>query len=571
MTHLILRATAGAAVLFLAVLALAGGSEPATSGKLPSDLALVPPGVGGFVTIGMSEVESQPLLAPFKGQLFGGSTTLAFAEKMGIKLADIERVTLFLNGADPERVLIFRTTKPYDRKAILEKLGRHEEKTIRGKEVHVLERPGGLLRLVDERTLVIATERAMADLPDRPGGEHPLAEELKAAADRHTLVVGLRPSLLVRQLEAQGRELRKRMEEKLVPKAIEKEPKKEEVTPAGGGKKLVSLEEALEMIPPEAVVLCPLLCAERMLLTADLGKELAVSSRLVYSGADEAKDGLTGMQMMLLLARELLPRAFRLMGLNPKEKPTAGLMQGLLAALRAAEVARDGTTVQANLKMKADLAAIVPLLTEQMLHKRDANNFKQIALALINYSDAYGTLPGAAIVSKDGKPLLSWRVTILPFVEEQALYNQFHLDEPWDSPHNRKLLTRMPKVYAAPAETAPDPGSTYYQVFVGPNTPFHSHTERKGPAYPAMFPDGTSNTILVAEAGRAVPWTKPEDIAVEAKKPLPKLGRQFKKFFHAAFADGSVQKIRRDFDADVLRVAIDPADGMILELEKLKP
>src|SRR5262249_54155708 len=73
------------------------------------------------------------------------------------------------------------------------------------------------------------------------------------------------------------------------------------------------------------------------------------------------------------------------------------------------------------------------------------NNLKQIALAMHNYNDAYnGKLPAHAIYSKDGKkPLLSWRVAILPFIEQDNLYQQFHLDEPWDSEHNKKLIPML--------------------------------------------------------------------------------------------------------------------------------
>ena len=78
------------------------------------------------------------------------------------------------------------------------------------------------------------------------------------------------------------------------------------------------------------------------------------------------------------------------------------------------------------------------------------NNEKQIALAMHNYHAANDHLPPAAIKDKAGKPLLSWRVAILPYLEQAALYNKFHLDEPWDSPHNKALIASMPAVYACP-------------------------------------------------------------------------------------------------------------------------
>ncbi len=79
------------------------------------------------------------------------------------------------------------------------------------------------------------------------------------------------------------------------------------------------------------------------------------------------------------------------------------------------------------------------------------NNMKQIALACHMYIDSHKRFP-TDIVDADGKPLLSWRVAILPYLEQQGLYNQLHLDEPWDSDHNRQVLSSMPM---PPGATSP--------------------------------------------------------------------------------------------------------------------
>ena len=97
------------------------------------------------------------------------------------------------------------------------------------------------------------------------------------------------------------------------------------------------------------------------------------------------------------------------------------------------------------------------------------NNLKQIALALHNYHAAMGSFPATASMSKDGKPLLSWRVHILPYLEQDNLFKQFKLDEPWDSEHNKALIAKMPDIYRSPAQKVGD-GKTTYLAPMGKNT-----------------------------------------------------------------------------------------------------
>src|SRR6185437_3736578 len=112
------------------------------------------------------------------------------------------------------------------------------------------------------------------------------------------------------------------------------------------------------------------------------------------------------------------------------------------------------------------------------------------------FSDKNGNrLPPHAIYDKNGKPLLSWRVMILPYLEQQDLYKQFHLNEAWDSEHNKKLLAKMPKTYAsARDEKTLKDHTTYYQGFVGKGAFFEG---KQGLRFPQEFPDGTSNTLMI--------------------------------------------------------------------------
>ena len=154
-----------------------------------------------------------------------------------------------------------------------------------------------------------------------------------------------------------------------------------------------------------------------------------------------------------------------------------------------------------------------PCSSSQIAARRaqSINNLKQIGLALHNFHSANSHFP-ADIRGKDGKPLLSWRVQILPFLEQPELFNDLQLDEPWDSPHNKALLERMPAVFAVPNSPG-EPGMTFYRGFTGTGTLFDPKVP-EGVGIETIT-DGTSNTIAVVEAKEAVPWTKPDsDISV---------------------------------------------------------
>ncbi len=252
---------------------------------------------------------------------------------------------------------------------------------------------------------------------------------------------------------------------------------------------------------------------------------------------------------------------------------------------------------------------------------RSRLNLRQLALAMHNYADTYGMFPLAATADKNGKALLSWRVALLPYLEENGLYRQFKLDEPWDSPHNKKLLSKMPAVFTPPGVKTRQPYSTFYQVFVsaapggggggaGANVPpggggasgapggsapmsggaggapggsapmaggapggnWATAVFVKGRAvrFPAHITDGTSNTILIVEAGNAVPWTKPEDLHYAADEPLPELGGLFHDVIQTAFADGAVHILTKKYDEATLRRAITCNDGEVIDLTKIE-
>jgi hypothetical protein len=198
---------------------------------------------------------------------------------------------------------------------------------------------------------------------------------------------------------------------------------------------------------------------------------------------------------------------------------------------------------------------------------RTVDNLKILGIAVSGFAHANdGRFPPAAI-RKDGKPLLSWRVAILPFLDQKALYGKFHLDEPWDSPHNKALLKEMPSQYEAVVRKDPTPYSTYYQAFVGPGALFDG---MEGTSVTDVT-DGVGWTLMVAEGADPVPWTKPEDLPYHEGRPLPKLGGQFEDGFYVAFADGSARFLSRTVTAETLRALILRGDGEALTFGRLGP
>ncbi len=240
------------------------------------------------------------------------------------------------------------------------------------------------------------------------------------------------------------------------------------------------------------------------------------------------------------------------------------------------------------LKPKADGDRLVLALDDQAIQKvvtpsvakvkqaaarqQSANNLKQIALAMHNYHDVYKSFPPPANLDKQEKPLLSWRVHILPFIEGDALYREFKLDEPWDSEHNKKLIPRMPKVYESPLSKNLAAGKTVYLAAAGSGMIF------EGPKamHIAKITDGTSNTIMTVEANdeHAVTWTKPddykpEDSKTEKKNPAATLIRKDTKGFHVGMADGSVRMITNTVDPDLLWALLTAYGGEVIDPQKL--
>jgi prepilin-type processing-associated H-X9-DG protein len=161
------------------------------------------------------------------------------------------------------------------------------------------------------------------------------------------------------------------------------------------------------------------------------------------------------------------------------------------------------------------------------------NELKQIGLALNTYMTDNNGLPPAAITDPSGKRLLSWRVAILPYLEQDNLYKQFHLNEPWDSPHNRQLLSKMPKQFGGDSN-----GRTALRAFAGPGMAFEWNRK----VALSEIADGASNTALIADASEGVEWTKPDELDFGGSAPIV-LGQPNQATVNVLFADGAVKRV----------------------------
>ncbi len=209
--------------------------------------------------------------------------------------------------------------------------------------------------------------------------------------------------------------------------------------------------------------------------------------------------------------------------------PTIGVLTGLL--LPAVQAAREAAR-----------------------RMQSSNNLKQICLCMHNFESVYRQLPPRASKDTNGKPLLSWRVALLPYMEQADLYKQFHLDEPWDSAHNIKLLEKMPPTYSHPSFVGP-PNHTVYLA------PYYQGTvwSLDKPRFEDIT-DGLARTIAFFEVGdeHAVPWTKPDDLdldqidLIDCFRPI---GSNVGNF------DGSIRFLARDIDEFVLEALVTNAGG----------
>ena len=520
------------------------------------DLKLVPPDALAFAHVRVAEIWKSDALKDYRKIIQkAGPQALAVIDADFVPApSTIERITMVVLSLDkdkgePKLVTILAFNTPFDAAKVKAQYMPLAKELQAGGKKYLFEPGEGLaIYFADKQTLTFSDGDTMAEylaMPAKATG--PLSEGLALAA-KHPLVV------------------------------------------SGNVKDLPLPPNFAENIPEEYH---PLLKAQTLTFVADASKDFTLALKAKFPNAADAAAGEKSLRTAGETARRLLAQpkgeAEKMVFGKKKDGPRpieelpqvvagiAGLggINTLDEILADLPLKLEGDTVSATVNLPAYLApygnlAIVGAgLMLPAVQKAKAaaarmssmNNLKQIAIAMHSYEATNGHFPPAAICDKNGKPLLSWRVAILPYLEQQNLYDQFKLDEAWDSDNNRKLVARMPKLYMDPrVPLGPENlNKTYYKVFVGKDAGFQWDTGAK----PAAIADGLSNTVMAAAAGDPAIWSKPEDFEFDPKQKLPELTKPFDVLMFAMF-DGSVRTIRpknsKNFET-LMKALITPNGG----------
>ena len=525
--------------------AIAQESPPATKPAAPGAdpqadrLAHVPAEAEAVISLRLAEVvarpEFQPMLKDLKPLM--GSLVLPIEQIEQLTLVWLPRSDA-RPGQQPLDVMIVQATGPQDWEAFAGKLVGDLTPVEFGGRTYFRSRsapavPGYLT--LDDRTYVIGTEPTLQRYITSLGRERPpqpWRTACESLGTRGQVIMAFNSDWLIRQLDL-----------------------------ARGGRGPNEIELLVGPLLNKAF-------AHAMSLELIDGVQVEAVSTC---GSDEGAEQVAATEQALLtLARNALQtlrsQAPNDLRLAPPEALLAGVADPLL---KQARVEAEGPLVRLSSKTDVDFAAVVKTLTPPLMAARQAarraqsvNNMKQIALAMHNYNQVNGHFPPAVVMGPDGKTPHSWRVALLPFLEQQPLYEQYHFDEPWDSPANKTVLETMPSIYRVPQE-GPQNESNFadYYVLTGGGSMFSA---KDGVKFEDVS-DGTSNTIMVVEAKREIPWTKPEDIAYRSDGSLPKFGGYFDDGFNAAFADGSVKFLKDSIDEKLLRALITMAGGEVFD------
>ncbi len=525
-----------------ALLSLAVGFAAVAQAAPPDPLTMVPPDAAVFVHADVAVVYDSKLADAVKNtkSLELKEKLAAIPKEIGLALEDIKTVTFVVPRVKEQQdfqrgFTVVTTRKPYDRDKLIAKLKSDAANTKDefSEKDHVVRvknsRIEGRVQVTDLRDtgrMIILTdlsEEFLTPPATTAAGVH--TDALRQAA-KSAVVVGLNFDALPDEIRGDN-------------------------------------------LPAEVKPFQPIVKADALTLTATLGKDtLDLKVRIRAKSAADAAEVEKSLEAVRVFAAAAIPAAKKELDKQFADPTGMGkLLDVVSKSLGGAKFAVEDKVASASLSAPLDLP-LEPLLATltgggASARAVSSNNLKQMALAVHNYESAHGFLPPAATLGKKGKKLLSWRVAVLPYIEQDALYQKFNLDEPWDSEHNLKVFKEnpMPKVFAVPGTKNLAEKKTHYQAFVGNGAAFDPVAAIKF----TDFQDGTSNTVLFATAAAAVEWTKPDDVEFDPKAEVKKLFLFQGSSTLVAMADGSVRAVSDKTSDKNLKAAITRNGGEVLE------
>jgi hypothetical protein len=460
-------------------------------------------------------------------------------ENIGVDLSSIESLTGVV-GRPGQFGVVLRLKQDLDARRLNRErfAGPAEQVAGHNMAIPLADYPGAYLHRVDPRTYVVFTGDFLGAMLGSDGKSGPLAQFM-ASRQRETPIIA---AMVMAPVRGEIQNATAGMAENLPP-------------PLGNLTEIPNLTEAVLI---EANMSAS--GFSRLTLVANNEGDASQLSRILVDGMQFGKDMAMSQALQGVAGEGAVPDATRnymqRLGNEISEMLTPK-QSGQELVVRLDSV---GGTYASSGVLVGLLLPAVQSAREAARRMSSSNNLKQILLAFHNYEATYRNFPAAIQRDEAGQPLLSWRVTILPFIDQVELYNEFHLDEPWDSEHNLKLLDRMPAIYADPSLPLP-PGMTIYQVPTGdgllfdPSEAVRFHLVR----------DGLANTIAAFEASAevAVPWTKPADAKIDPTNPLAAMAKHRAGGFHVGLADGSVRFIASQIDPQLFWALLTRAGGEV--------
>ncbi|QDU87779.1 hypothetical protein Pla175_11460 [Pirellulimonas nuda] len=553
-----------AVAVLLGPMAMARAQESAGGSVTGVETRFVTPMTVAFAQLRPAQVMAAPI-----AQMLPIEVAEAAGQKfLGIDPKDIRLVTVVVEAppgpAPPNYGVIFELENPFSPAKFAPELIGHTERAKLGERTYLKSRDPNLPSLypIDTKTLLVGSEGMVKKLAKgEQAAEGSFVDDLKAhgGADDFFLALdlqALRPFVQM-GVGAGGQQVPPQYRKYLqIPMLLR------------GAEASLNLSSGR---------------VSGLVVRADDASSAEEVEKLVADGIAEARAQAEAPAQMLLASDDPIQQAFGKYSLRMNKQfydglsltadgDTMTLISGNLAAGELGD-ANASALMQQQLVIVAVIGILIALLLPAVQAAREAarrsqstNNMKQLMLALHNYHDVHNGFPPAAIFSDDGEPLLSWRVAILPFVEEQALYEQFHLDEPWDSEHNKQLIPLMPQTFLDPSSVlSPEEGRSCYAAVTGEGYLMSGGADGTGMR---NITDGTSNTVALVEVSdEAAPvWTQPGDWTPDEDDPLAGLGSRHPQGFIVGFCDGSVHFMSQDIDLDTWLALLTIGGGEVVQV-----